>query len=687
MTKRLIFAAFFSSFLLSTLARADSKPQCPAEFAEVEKKPADAEGGAATAIQREASEIAGKSVYHMDTFEKNLIVKTVRNFRDKFRQFITSVSGSDYPILALDDGTPLKAHILANETTGIPQAVLDAIKIDDLKLEIINMVQKAKALPADLQQIQLNAANAFAEHEALVAAKAAMKKAGAFPNELQVEIQLFHFEGEELVPDTAKTLRVFPSPTHLDKSIKSAKKLYQYSTSMPIGPWGKNTADDRMIEQAILLKKLETYVKEMRFERDNHGIALSADAQELHDLILQLYAVDANGATEFAKGKFAKGIGASRRAWQRVKLMQLGGELYNLIWKKIPLIGESLKENAYFQVLQSITEDERAAIFRRLGLSRVAQGTGYITRSGPVVRIVTLFLGGSEVAGAAADAVNGGEAKHEFIVHGLTDLYHAVFDHLFARDKCIKASDDEYVACLTGLIQQKFPLKSAYYQSKPESLLDPDSGKIRDPEILIFVQNLQRDRLKYAQEQRWDRNNLSMQTKLAQGINLNSDEYQQKLARNQDKQAFVASLIGRSATDPDAYFHQMYPLTFTANARVMIRDALMMNNPNLDSASLAEDNKPDTGYNPTFKDKIEAIEQIDLEMGLMTSRMAVLHAQLTNTDPDNILSLPDNPATEDVQSLRSETSANNTTTNSGTNKGNTNNNGQGPARTDSILRH
>ncbi len=489
----------------------------------------------------DAAAVGQKSAVHIYSDTNSVILKSLRTWRGQLREFITRANGNRYPVMALDDGTPLKAYALARDgrsglaLESIPQG-LEAIDLKLVKGEIDGLLKFVKSYQDDLLEIQLNAANGYARREAL---KKFLDENKMVTSGVHIEIPVLKWEKGELVYAKAHS-EYFGQTTDVKNEITTLNRIIKKSTQNIIGPFDNNLADKRAVQQAISLKRLETYFKEIQHVESR----LASSQEKLAEDVVKIKAKIKAIYLDPVKEKFKPDLSPPGVAWFRVRNIQLLSEIKVLFVKRVPEIGQKIESDKVFQAVKSMKVGDRKELFKQLGLNRVAQSASIIGKSGPATRIMALI--GTPFAG--------GGLKWTY------DLGAAFFFRKGTAKECARTEDDDqYAECLKEFVDKEFPGTQLKQYLNGQGMLSLETKTFNNPKVAEAIKSIQNARMTYLEEQNDEREKVGFFKAYAAKENPNSDDYQKKLASTNDVEVFKKRLIGPDKNYPNGLLGHKFP--------------------------------------------------------------------------------------------------------------------------------
>jgi hypothetical protein len=454
----------------------------------------------------------------------------LRRPRDWSRDQLMRWHKHDLPIIAMDDATPAKAHGLFGEAYGsVRKAQLDLLPPrEEMMAELNGLLRAVESYPARKKVFMEETATLAARKEFLedLINSGRLKNQHTFEIELPLA-KLMDPPGDRVTFETEKL--TFPTYVSLQNYLDEvSSKFLQRTRSTPLRP---SETDQFALDQAIALKKLETYLHLNNFHASRSGglvddvrqlpksssiiasdglavapnpptvvdpsmatpnlppnnvpgapavIApakpqLPDDLQQAVNQIRSLYV----GSNE--RNSFRSELLAPRQAWEELRWLQLGSEVRSLFVRDIPRLADGAANSKILEFFKGLSPEEK----RALGVSNVADAITIIGRTRWAGLVVALGGGITTTGGGA-------KVAWDFFIHDSK-----------AQQACITASDkdDQFVECLQSYLQEKFPIEALQEILSDLPAFIDRQAEISDPRVRRVVLDLINKRQAYRRTQ------------------------------------------------------------------------------------------------------------------------------------------------------------------------------------------
>ncbi|MEN9722697.1 MAG: hypothetical protein RJB38_683, partial [Pseudomonadota bacterium] len=288
----------------------------------------------------------------------------------------------------------------------------------------------------------------------------------------------------------------------------------------------QSRAAERAYEQAILIKKLETYRHEvLRQAQSLQQPPLPPEHQATFNEILSIFQTTEAKALkpEYQPPEWI---------WQKLKWVQLHAELKSLFLRDAPKSRDESALTRVFKYIQSLSEEEK----RSLGVQDMSSSLNWFKRT-KWARVITTWVG----FGAAAEITVGDTARSH-----LFSVWEFFWEDRIRKEQCAsKPSPEEYTACAIEYLRDKFPTEILFSHERAQELFD-EKNVITQPVMRAEFEDLTRRRNQFLYESK-QKEHFSAAAK--QGILLSdrsSSEYRQHLIQETDEDTFKTDLLSEA---------------------------------------------------------------------------------------------------------------------------------------------
>ncbi|MGE3262633.1 MAG: hypothetical protein AB7K68_12700 [Bacteriovoracia bacterium] len=446
----------------------------------------------------------------------------IEKMRDWARKSIVRLRGRRYPILAMEDATGLKANLLAKhalkDTANLEGAPFD---LAALKKEVLELLADVEAYPAARKAYIDDTATFAAQAEAMRDMDAAADAAGHNFKGL-LPVATVQPDGKVLME--MKPQR-WPTYTAFRQDLVTAEKelaIRINDTTVAL----VTKSEDFVLDQAMDLKKLETYRSELDYLTDKIGRRgarpeIDPELKPLYDRI--------NGIFENGGSKFRADLSPPAWAWDKLKWEQLRAEL-KTIYQKDPLkITDNETAKKVLAYLSGLKPEE----LRNLGMDKLAAAITIGKKSIYVRTLILPFL-------ATGGVGTMGKVGWDFVT--------SVISEAAKKEACAASrSDDQFRDCVYENLQSQFTvdsIKAALFAEDP--FLDKE-GKIRNPKVQNAVGDMIARRKAYQAEEKAKAENKEAYNKEVKAVQAKedpfSDAYRDNLIMQPKKEQFLLGLV------------------------------------------------------------------------------------------------------------------------------------------------
>jgi hypothetical protein len=523
MTHRSLFALLGMSLLAANLAQGASPADCAAEYSQIAEKNGKA------ALARLEQKQPGTPAF-------------LSRIRDRIRRKLQVMHQHSYPIVAMDDATPVKAYSLAADNFGtLTQEQAKLIDLADIKREINDLLSKVEAFPSNRQTFLDETATLEARAEAIDDFLAANPKSdGKYFVDLDLPQAAVGKNGEVTISMVKER---FTDQAQLEIARDLARRTLKERLGAKF--FSLNGLDSFVMDQALRIKKLETYRNEIDRQMRlaiNKDKPVSAELKGYFDRVTALFT---NPEGRELKPEFWL------PPWSNEKMhrTQLVAELRSIVQKDIPRLKDKVESNEVIKFLKTLPVEEQ----RALGIGNLAQSTSLLgkTKWG---QLFAATAGGATFAGAPA-------------LYGLDHFYELFIADAKAKELCAAiTSDDQFRTCVIEYLQQKFPVKAlTEILANQQAFLDPN-GKITDPEIAKQLKDIFERRKRIVETMNFKDNSRESLSKALQLLMKEHDQtstiYRQRIVESAESEVFKMGLVGNKEPKIRSYLEFRYPVDF-----------------------------------------------------------------------------------------------------------------------------
>ncbi len=391
------------------------------------------------------------------------LLKPVYKARDYLRSRLAYYRGHLYPIVSIDE-LPF-AHAFAkgafNKASAKELEALGPGGLDKVIEEIGSQVDRVLAYPADFKRLEAQAAEISMRLDAVETAIEGGQYVGKTGFEIDWPRLVLQSNGDYKVESFR---HYFANLDQLEIRFRSLNTEAKAKIE---------EARSRIIEQAILFKKLETYRHELlRVKSEEQIAATTPIAQKFLDRLSVIYKDDSKAQINHPD------LSPPQWAWQRLRWIQLKTELASLFTKDFPHIKDNDRFKRMVELVGQLSDAEK----RVLGLSRVSEVEQWYkrTRWGNLGGATLAIAGGGGGLGA-----------------GAIQFYRFLYHDSIQRTECVeKDSHDEFLECATAHLKDLF--KGEFFLTKTDlSTVINDVGQIADPRIRAEIAMLKSMRIQF----------------------------------------------------------------------------------------------------------------------------------------------------------------------------------------------
>ncbi|OFY99780.1 MAG: hypothetical protein A2Z97_14690 [Bdellovibrionales bacterium GWB1_52_6] len=439
----------------------------------------------------------------------------------RIRNGLRNLQDHTYPIIALDDATPVHAHALAADAfQRLTDEQRALVNLESIKVDLFETLKSVENYKIQMEQFIDQSATTTAQVEALEL----WLKNNPHARNFTLELPTLRIEDGKLVEGIERT--IFPDDISVRIKIRELKRELRHR----LGFWQlkPNGAQKLAVDQAIKIKRLETFRSELiRQELANKDPAkmLPDDLRDAVNRINALY-------DPAIPGKIKQELRPPGWAEEQLKILQTHAELKTFVLKAVPSNLEKAEQNKIVQFVKQLKPEDKQA----LGINKFANAVGLISRSTWITRVVTATTSGGGL---------------------LASAYELKFSDRAAKEKCASSeSEDVFVTCVREYLVSKFAGRFALVELDKLDLINGE-GQISDPRIVKEIKDVKLRRAKYLKNQNRTAE-LDDATRLSIRENgISEEKLRLDLVESKADEDFKTRL-----TAPDSYFAQKFPSYF-----------------------------------------------------------------------------------------------------------------------------
>ncbi len=434
-------------------------------------------GAVPPTCSEEFSQLAENGVLKSSVFRRRLerrisyqLLRPLAPLRDLLKYRLQVLNGHPYPIMAIDESP--RAFGWAKHLFGkLDEESAGLLEVDKIEGELQAALKRVRAYGADVEGLVDRNTNLLLFREALQREL----KARATDQFGRVRYPVIA-RGSKGALKVESSEAYFGTRAQMEIEFRRIRKQLREL---------EREGADRLFEQQILIKKLETYRHEaIRQSTALGGVEFSSSVKELLEGIAALQVVEKvpGGGIPHTRTQF------SPPEWvrQRLKWMQLGREFESIVMTDIPKLKNDERLGKVMKYIQSLSESEK----RMLGLQNTSDKIEWYKRT-KWVRIAAT-TGGIVTAGGVTFGEKG------------MQLVETAWDYLWEdqrrKEECAgKPSPEEFAECATIYLQDKFP-ERIFLVDRSEAELFDQNSRITDPEIAVEVADLLERRNRFVYE-------------------------------------------------------------------------------------------------------------------------------------------------------------------------------------------
>lgn len=458
----------------------------------------------------------------------------LHRLRDQVRRLFQILHEGDYPIIALDDATPVNAYALATDAFGkLPPEQRSLVDLQKIKEGVFQLLEDVEKYPLKLRQFIDETASLAAE-ERVLASFLKKNSASAFTNE--IDLPVIHTRDDGSV-EVESRKEYFGNEVQILNSLKRIRRKLRERNGSVF--FGLDESNNMAVAHAIHIKKLETYMHELkRAQSLNPGQSLPEDLQGVLTRISSLYEGEPGKSL---KAQFKPPLWASNR----IHWMQLGGELRSVFEKDFPRLIDREQNQKIIQFIQNLTPEER----RALGITDAAKAVDLLSRT----KWLSVIPLGSTLGGG--------------LYEGALRAYDYFIADSKAKEHCASLEEDlAFVECVQEYLQVRFPQQVIWEQFTDQAAFVNIEGQVTDPKVINEVEDVMRRRQKLIQREKFYENARAQLSEFVKQMmedhDLSSQHYRRRVIEMPEEEGFILGLIGSENPKIPSYLQFQFPLDF-----------------------------------------------------------------------------------------------------------------------------
>lgn len=460
-------------------------------------------------------------------------IVSLNQIRDRVRGLFQILHEGDYPIIALDDANPVNAYALATDAfQRLPEEQKKLVDIDKIKANLVDLLNRVEAYPENLQKFIDETANLSAE-EKLITEYLKSEHDTTFAIQLELPVIQTDGSGKLLIQSRKE---YFANDIQLLNTLKRIRRKLRDRNGAIF--FGLDEANNLAVSQAISVKRLETYMHELKRALSlNPGKSLPSELQGYLSRIEALY-----------QGKPGELLRAQFRppfwAIDRLHWMQLGGELRSVFEKDIPRLLDQEQNKKIIQFIHQLSPEER----RALGITDAAKALDILSRT----KWLSVIPLGSTLGGS--------------LIEGALRGYDYFIADSKAKEHCASLTDDDlFVQCVQEYLEIRFPDQAIWEQFRNQAAFVNDQGQVGDQAVLDEINDVIQRRERLVGRAKFFQNARSQLfeflKKTMGNHDLSSYWYRRELIEL-DEETFILRLLGQVKPKIPSYLEFSYPLDF-----------------------------------------------------------------------------------------------------------------------------
>lgn len=508
---------------------------------------------------------------HFDAKETGGLGKTANAIRDGIRRQLQYWQGHEYPIVSMNDGTPIEAKVLAKSAFGetVPKPGMEpppgsaSLAIHELPVdppvpdmgmpsgvgnysgEDIAGIKSSVAATLDRVENYRTEIKSFVDETASMAAEketleAYLAKSGGRRSDIRIEkVPSVKFD-KDGKPEFTYGSRYFDSEVRLRLRIKELGQELKKRMGRSLS--GASETNNRALAQAIWVKKLEAFRGELMTQQSIHGGKALQDpeTQKLFNRINALYSVDGKGVSKLKK-EFQPPLWAN----DRLKWAQTHGEFASFWLKYYPSVTDEVKKNKLLEFIKNMSPEER----RALGVDTIADTSDLMKR--------TRYWRVVPAAGASLTGIATGS-----YYYAIQPVYDLLITDARRKEECAaKGTEDEFVDCLHAYLEERFPKTYLLATQEKKNLLD-GKGKINDPKIVAEIDDTVRRRNDFMHGENVTRELRDAAGAVVRDLSKGDTSVRQTIVEADSDAEFRKGILGAGPDDRTSYFAFQYPQNF-----------------------------------------------------------------------------------------------------------------------------
>lgn len=512
---------FLLLFLLLNPGNAHSSSSCEMQFRDL------------MPVTKEAAKDWEKT--HLKTLSRSEILAAVRATRDYVRRWLTSRRGHVYPVIAVEDSTPIKAYAVAADSFGmLEEPIRNIVDVDAAKIEFQTTLEKVENYRQRLQDHQDRAATLAAQIEQITLALQQVNPSD-FPLRLPMPEVKVNGKTVEIITENNEFFSNIEQMKKTRDNLKEASKEHSHLNFLLGG--SVNHPD---VEQAVLIKRLETVRAELirRMElKENRDKPLPPELEKLLNGINGLY--ESDGRT------LKSSVTPPKWASSNLKTLQFWGELKSVWVKDRPKVLENEKVQELIELVKNLSPEQR----RALGFNNFATTVDKWKVWGRYNLIGILITAATSTSPVT-----------------LTQVFTTFISDAEQKEHCASEEVDEnYEECALVYLRVQFADRYDAQTNQLKSLIDL-KGAFTDPEIVAEIKDMEERRQRYQArlQKEKDLDRTLRETVRVYSGSITAQRNRAMTAASEEK--FKVYVLGGriDGVTVEPYFERLFPLAYSA---------------------------------------------------------------------------------------------------------------------------
>lgn len=454
--------------------------------------------------------------------------------RDAVRKQLQYWHGHSYPVISLEDATPINAYAWASDTFGSLSAEQKAlVNLDTIRTDLEATLKGVENYPGMLHDF-IDETSTMAAQSKTIESYLGKDNIKSFGLNVELPVIKTGPDGKEII---TSQVQYFGSDVEMKLYLKELNDKLADRTGNNF--FSLNETNSLGMAQAINVKRLETYRHELLRQQSLHpSQPMPADAKATLDRINALYVTPGSKAL---KDDFRPPIWA----WDRLGWMQLHGEVNAVFQKDIPALEDAVQNNQIIQFITELPAEDR----RALGITNAAEAATIFAKTKWINTVV-----------AASTGAGGG-------IEALRPMYEKWIGDRRSKEACAAFDKDvDFVDCAQEYLKTKFPVEviEALLQNRA-AFLNPE-GKVTDKKVLAEIQDLLKRRKSFVEKRNFQLDEKSVLSEFITSLmskgDMSSIAYRKAILEAKTDDEFGAAILGSQKPKIESYLAFEYPLYF-----------------------------------------------------------------------------------------------------------------------------